>query len=69
MPACGAGPCPLPAEATSCGNLVTQMTATGHLADVAAGRELVRRSLEIKSCLPHDPATWGEAYRRFVEYL
>jgi len=57
-----------PAEATSCGNLVTQMTATGHLADVAAGRELVRRSLEIQSCPPHDPATWDAAYRRFVAY-
>lgn len=54
-----------PVEATSCGNIITQMVATGHLPDIAAGRELIQRSLEIRVFEPRDAAAWEDAYRRF----
>lgn len=56
-----------PVEATSCGNIITQMVATGHLADIAAGRELIRNSLEIAIFQPRDSADWNAAYAAFRE--
>ena len=41
-----------PVEATSCGNVITQMMATGHLPDLAAGRDLIRRSFEFQTYQP-----------------
>lgn len=58
-----------PVEATSCGNLITQMVATGHLPDIKAGRELIRNSLEIKTFTPNQPEVWDEAYERFLRIL
>jgi rhamnulokinase len=58
-----------PVEATSCGNIITQMVATGHLPDIAAGRELIRRSLDIRTFSPRDPVTWDEAYGRFKKCI
>jgi len=54
-----------PVEATSCGNVLTQMVGTGHLPDFQAGRELVRRSFEIRTFVPEDTADWNTAYDRF----
>lgn len=54
-----------PVEATSCGNIITQMLATGYLPDIAAGRELIRKSLEIRMFSPRDTATWEQARARF----
>ena len=58
-----------PAEATSCGNVITQMLATGFLTDMQAGRELVRRSFECKSYQPQDRPAWDAAYAKFTELL
>jgi rhamnulokinase len=58
-----------PAEATSCGNLITQMVATAALPDIAAGRELIRRSVEIGLVRPRDPAAWSAAYADFKRFL
>ena len=58
-----------PVEATSCGNVITQMRATGFLTDVAAGRDLVRRSFGFKVYQPQDRAAWDAAYARFTEVL
>lgn len=58
-----------PVEATACGNLITQMVATGDLPDIAAGRQLIRDSLPLKVFEPHDPASWEPAYARFKELL
>lgn len=58
-----------PVEATSCGNIITQMVATGHLKDIASGRALIRASLEIQTFLPRDSARWDAAYAAFVGYL
>ncbi len=58
-----------PIEATSCGNVITQMVATGHLPDLAAGRELIRRSFEFQTYQPQDAAAWAAAYARFTALL
>ncbi|MEN9975495.1 MAG: hypothetical protein RLZZ282_1501 [Verrucomicrobiota bacterium] len=58
-----------PVEATSCGNVITQMMATGHLPDLAAGRALIRRSFDFQSYQPRDSAAWNAALARFKELL
>ncbi len=54
-----------PIEATSCGNIVVQMMATGHLPDMAAGRALVRRSFDFQTYQPQNQEHWQAAYQRF----
>ncbi len=58
-----------PVEATSCGNVLTQMVGTGHLPDFQAGRELIRRSFEIRTFAPEDAAGWDAAYVRFLRVI
>lgn len=55
-----------PVEATSCGNLVMQMVATGALSDVAAGRVLIAASMESCRFEPRTQCEWDEAYLRFL---
>jgi rhamnulokinase len=54
-----------PVEATSCGNAIVQMVATGHLKSLHEGRELIRRSFDFRTYQPHDRAAWDAAYSRF----
>jgi sugar (pentulose or hexulose) kinase len=54
-----------PIEATSCGNVITQMIGTGHLENFEAGRELIRRSFDFKTYEPRQSADWNAAYERF----
>lgn len=54
-----------PVEATSCGNVIIQMVAGGHLPDLAAGRDLIRKSFELRLFLPGDETEWTTAYERF----
>jgi sugar (pentulose or hexulose) kinase len=58
-----------PVEATSCGNVITQMIATGHLADLQAGRELILRSFDFRIFEPQDTAAWDAAYARFRKLI
>jgi len=58
-----------PVEATSCGNVLTQMLGTGHLESVSAGRELIARSFEGRIFLPENTADWNSAYQRFLRLL
>lgn len=58
-----------PVEATSCGNLITQMVATGHLPSIQAGRALIRESFGFRTCTPRDPAAWVAAFDRFQRLL
>lgn len=58
-----------PVEATSCGNVITQMVGTGHLADFKAGRELIGRSFDFKTFTPLLGAEWNRAYERFQQVL
>jgi rhamnulokinase len=54
-----------PIEATACGNLITQMVATGHLPDFRTGRDLIRRSFKLQTFTPIESEAWETAYRRF----
>lgn len=58
-----------PVEATSCGNLITQMIGTGHLPDYQAGRDLIRKSFDFRTFTPNDTAAWDQAYARFTKVL
>ena len=58
-----------PVEATSCGNVITQAIATGHLPDLKAGRELIRRSFDFRIYQPQDTAAWDAAYADFKKLL
>ena len=54
-----------PVEATSCGNLITQMVAMGALPDISTGRELIQRSNAITRYLPKNADLWNEQLLRF----
>ena len=58
-----------PIEATSCGNIVVQMIATGYLPDLAAARHLIRESFEFQNYAPHNGDEWQAAYERFKAFI
>ena len=58
-----------PTEATACGNLITQMVATGALPDIAAGRKLIRDSLPLSVYEPRDAEVWEAALAKFLPLL
>lgn len=58
-----------PIEATSCGNLITQMVALGDLPDTAAGRELILRSNDIKHYKPTESDVWAKQLDRFKKII
>ncbi|MCZ7543137.1 MAG: rhamnulokinase [Anaerolineae bacterium] len=58
-----------PAEATSAGNIMVQAIATGHLASVAEGRAMVRRSFDLTRYEPNPSAAWDAAYARFLDLV
>ncbi len=58
-----------PVEATSCGNVITQMVGTGMLPDFESGRSLIRNSFELKTFAPRNSAEWETAYSRFKGIL
>ena len=54
-----------PVEATSCGNVITQMVGTGHLPDFKQGRALIRRSFDFRTFVPEHSVEWETAFLRF----
>jgi rhamnulokinase len=54
-----------PVEATAVGNIMMQAIATGRLASVAEGRQMVRDSFPLKTFEPQDSAAWSAAYEKF----
>ncbi len=54
-----------PVEATSCGNVITQMVGTGHLPDFKAGRDLIRRSFGFRTFAPENREAWETAFLTF----
>ena len=58
-----------PIEATSCGNIIVQMIATGNLPDLAAGRALLRRSFDFQTYQPRNGDQWQAAYERFKSVI
>jgi hypothetical protein len=51
------------------GIVITRMIGTGHLPDLAAGRELIRRSFDFRTFKPADTAAWAAAFERFEKLL
>jgi rhamnulokinase len=45
------------------------MIGTGHLTDLKAGRELIRRSFDFRIFEPQDTTDWDSAYARFTKLL
>jgi rhamnulokinase len=58
-----------PVEATSCGNAIVQMIATGHVADLAEARQLIRQSFEFPVYQPTDTPIWEQAYQSFLKII
>jgi rhamnulokinase len=57
-----------PIEATAIGNILVQAIATGEIASLAEGREIVRNSFDVETYAPQDGAAWDEAYKRYQEF-
>src|SRR5439155_14775182 len=55
-----------PVEATALGNVLVQMIGLGLIKSLAEGREIIRRSFDVKTYEPRRPERWEERYRQFV---
>lgn len=58
-----------PIEATSCGNIITQMLATGEIKSFSEGRELIRQSFDFKIYTPQETDSWNAAYVDFCKII
>lgn len=58
-----------PVEATSCGNILTQLLAHQLIPDIHAGRQLVANSFPLQTYLPHRHHDWNSAYQKFCSLL
>ena len=58
-----------PTEATSLGNIATQMIATGHLPDLAAARKVISQSFPTQSFSPKNTEVWDAEAERFTRIL
>jgi sugar (pentulose or hexulose) kinase len=56
-----------PIEATSCGNIITQMVATGEIENITEGRKIVEKSMKTQTFIPTDAAEWKSAYEQFLK--
>jgi rhamnulokinase len=54
-----------PVEAAALGNAMVQAVATGHLANLAQGREALRQSVEYRSYAPTQSGAWQQAFSQF----
>jgi len=58
-----------PAECAALGNTLVQAIALGHVPSLAAAREIVRNSFELKTFTPQATADWDAAAARFEKLL
>lgn len=58
-----------PVEATAIGNVMVQAIGLGLIGSLAEGREIVKRSFEVKTYLPQNAGMWDEPYQRFQALL
>jgi rhamnulokinase len=58
-----------PVEATALGNVLVQMIGLGLIGSLADGREIVRRSFDVRTYHPSEPGRWEESYARFVRLI
>ena len=56
-----------PSEATAIGNVMLQALAAGTASDVVSMRQLVNRSIPLKTFTPEDVEVWNAAYRKFLQ--
>ena len=56
-----------PIEATAIGNIALQAIASGLIGSISEAREVVRRSFNVITYEPQNPAGWDEAYERFLK--
>ena len=54
-----------PSEATAIGNVMIQAMTVGEATDVAGMRQLISRSIPLKTYHPQDMAAWDAAYIHF----
>lgn len=54
-----------PVEATAIGNMLVTAIATGDIANLDQGREVVRNSFEVNRYEPKDQSAWDAAYERY----
>lgn len=52
-------------EATTIGNILVQAIATGQIASLAEGRQIVRQSFPMRSFEPQETDAWDAAYQRY----
>jgi sugar (pentulose or hexulose) kinase len=58
-----------PTETTAAGNLIMQLKGTGEVAGLEEGRELVRRSSQVREHKPADRGPWDQACCRYRDIL
>jgi rhamnulokinase len=58
-----------PVEATATGNVLMQMLALGHIVSLEEGRDIVRRSFEMRTYQPVETIIWDEAYERYLNLI
>ncbi|HEX7973870.1 MAG TPA: rhamnulokinase family protein [Anaerolineales bacterium] len=58
-----------PVEATAIGNILVQAVATGHLASLEEGRQLLRRSIQAEYFEPADLDAWEAAYQKYLRIV
>ena len=54
-----------PVEATASGNIIIQAKAVGQIASIAQGRQIIRKSYELKEYLPQNENRWQQEYEKF----
>ncbi len=65
--ACGRPVVAGPAEATSLGNLMVQLIATGEIDSIEDGKDILRASFSTREFTPKDDILWHEKYLEFKE--
>jgi rhamnulokinase len=58
-----------PIEATAIGNILMQLLATGDVASLSEGRDLIRRSFPTETFEAKEVTAWEDAYARFTKLL
>jgi sugar (pentulose or hexulose) kinase len=58
-----------PVEATSAGNILMQMLATGHISSLQEGRDVIRDSFETETYEPVDTGAWDAAFAKSEEVV
>lgn len=55
-----------PVEASSLGNVVSQLIALGEVADITEARRLIKRSYPLDTYEPEQAGEWEEAFQRYL---